>query len=137
MSVKFNLSFAACLLLTGLTLAGCSSSDPLDRAIAEGTVTVDGTPLAIGDITFVDDDPSVQSDNVKVVDGAFSGPVIPGTKKVQIRGYEVVSANVPADSPEAGTTFKKQILPARFNDQTELTETIPSSGPLSYSLTTQ
>ncbi|MFG0261190.1 MAG: hypothetical protein ACF788_02225 [Novipirellula sp. JB048] len=122
--------------MSTLTLVGCGSGDPLDRALVEGTVTVDGAPLAIGDITFIDDDPSVQADNMKVVDGAFSGRAIPGTKKVQIRGYEVVTPDLPADSPEAGTTYKKQILPAKFNDQSDLVETIPAAGPIIYTVTT-
>ncbi|GAA5506795.1 hypothetical protein [Novipirellula caenicola] len=122
------------VLFSCVVLLGGCGSDPLDRVIVEGTVELDGAPLANGDVTFVPQDPSVQADNLRVVDGVFKGPVIPGAKRVEIRGYEEVVADLPANSPEAGTSFKRQVLPAKFNSQSELNETIPSSGPLSYTV---
>ncbi|WP_040768006.1 hypothetical protein [Novipirellula maiorica] len=135
MPTQFTQTIVVVLFTCSVFLCGCDSA-PLDRVIVEGTVDLDGTPLSSGDVTFVPQDPSVQADNLKVIDGVFKGPVIPGAKRVEIRGYEEVVADLPADSPEAGTSFKKQILPAKFHSQSELVETIPSPGPLSYTVST-
>ncbi|WP_372721291.1 hypothetical protein [Novipirellula sp.] len=135
MRILSTQAIVAVLFSCPLFLCGCDS-DLLDRVVVEGTVNLDGVPLSNGDVTFVPDDPSVQADNLKVINGVFKGPVIPGAKRVEIRGYEEVAANLPADSPEAGTSFKKQILPAKFHSQSDLVETIPSPGPLSYTVST-
>ncbi|QDS93515.1 hypothetical protein FF011L_22850 [Roseimaritima multifibrata] len=127
---------AACFVVSSLVFTGCDS-DPLGRVEVDGTVTVDGTPLKKGEIMFIPQEPSSPTDSLKIVDGAFKGPVLPGSKQVQIRGYEEVTSDLSADSPEAGVSFNKQILPAKFNDNSELTETIPSSESLKYELSTK
>jgi len=126
--------FFPVLTLALLVLNGCGASQ-LDRADVEGEVTLDGKALVLGDITFEPTDPAVQSDNIRIVDGKFSGQVIPGEKLVRIRGFEIVTPDVPADSPEAGVSFNKQFLPEKFNVESDLTATIPSEGLLKFDLT--
>ncbi|QDV24305.1 hypothetical protein [Aureliella helgolandensis] len=121
--------------LAGLVvpLAGCGG-DALGRIPVEGTVSFNGQPLTIGNITFRPTDKSLQSEALDVREGKFVGTLIPGAKQVEIRGYEMVTPKLPANSPEAGSTFKKQVLPAKFNDKSVLTADVSAATPLTFDL---
>ena len=124
---------AALLVFAGI---GCSEAEGPDRVSVSGTVTVDGKPLSEGEIMFRPEDKTLAAEAVKVIDGEFSGEVIPGPKRVEIRGYETVTPDLPANAPEAGTPIQKQILPPRYNDKSEITKEIDGSEPLTFELTT-
>lgn len=124
----------ATLLTLATACVGCGGGDGLGRVPVTGTVSYEKAPIATGNITFRPEDPAVQSETLDVKDGKFSGNLIPGKKIVEVRSYEVVTPNLPADSPEAGSSFKKQLLPAKFNDNSELTVEVDGKTPLTLDL---
>jgi hypothetical protein len=104
-----------------------------------GTVTINGAPMDLGMITFVPEDPSQTSVGGKVSDGKFSldatrGPY-PGKYRVQIHWAKKTGRKVPnGDGGMQDETAEG--LPAKFNQDTELTATITSgSNKVDFNLT--
>ena len=104
-------------LLSLLTLTGC---DGLSEV--RGTVTLDDRPLESGAIMFTPVDGNTQVTGGKIRDGRYSVRVPQGVMKVSISAPKVVGKKKiypTADSPEMPVT--REALPARYNEQTELT----------------
>ncbi len=107
------------LLVCALTFSGCESTNLCD---VSGTVTVDGTPIEAGSITFLPADGKAQTAGGKIENGKYSVQVPIGTAKVSISYPKAAGAKKlynTSDSP-VGTMWKEG-LPARFNEKTELT----------------
>jgi hypothetical protein len=122
----------------GLFLAGCGGeSDGLPREAVSGTVTLDGKPMPEGNIQFVPTETSTTSIAVnpgaKITDGSYSipresGPV-PGTYKVVIyAGASGGAANPDTKKAPGGARdkmaqqkLKPELIPTKYNAQTELT----------------
>jgi hypothetical protein len=112
---------AAILLIGALALAGCQS-DPFTDAT--GSVTLDGAPLAEGEIIFVSPDNSTTPSAGEVKDGQFKCRVTPGAKKVQI------NATRDTGRKEAdGWAIRESIVPEKYNTKTELTADVKPKGP--------
>ena len=120
-----------CLLL--IALAGCGGGD---RRAVEGTVTLDGQPLEGGEIVFRPIDntegPSAGSD---IADGRFAiaSQDVPfvGEYRVEIRAWRPTGRRLDPDSGEM-VTFSEQFLPPRYNERSELRETVAPDGPNSF-----
>ena len=117
-----------CLLL----LAGCGS-DSQQRHSLEGTVTLDGQPLASGAITFRPlagtDGPSAGG---KVTDGRFSVQPEGGTFVGKFR-VEITASRKSGKQEKDYRTGKpmdiiEQYLPPRYNSQSELTAEVTAEG---------
>ena len=119
-------------LLAGVVLvafAGCGSGgyDGPQRAEVTGTVAFDGAPVANGTINLIPQSEGRQV-GVTIIDGTYTfagndGPTF-GKYKVEIFGFE------PKETPEGADEdhgSSKQILPAKFNAETELE--LDVSGP--------
>jgi len=110
-------------LLTGwlIVLVGCSGRGKLMEV--EGTVTLNGKPLAEGDIAFMPEDKKFGGEGGKIKDGRFKFKVRAGKNKVEIRatqevpGKKAPSAAGPDAPPEA---VRESIIPTKYNDQTTL-----------------
>jgi hypothetical protein len=110
---------------------GCDSSDGLNRQAISGSVTLDGQPISLGAILF---EPATQESGTAVGatirQGGFAisrreGPV-PGSYRVRLYSSSGVQA-----SPAKGQTDRTprpmvERLPARYNTQTEIVETVLS-----------
>jgi hypothetical protein len=105
---------AACLSFLG----GCDDSNLSE---INGTVTVEGTPVGAGSITFFPADGQGPTAGGAIKDGKYSVKVPPGKLKVSISAPKVVGKkklyNTP-DSPEGDITA--ETLPARYNAKSEL-----------------
>ena len=127
------LAFSAILPLAA-ACSGCGGGDKLGRVPVTGTATYESVPIVLGSVTFRPDDPTMQSEALDITDGKFSGNLIPGKKRYEVRSYEIVTPKLPANSPEAGESFRKQLLPEKFNDKSELTIEVDGKTPLTIEL---
>jgi hypothetical protein len=124
---KLRAIFCAWAAAVCLGLGGCGQS----RQSVHGSVTIDGTPMDLGMITFVPEDTSQTSVGGKISDGKFSldatrGP-LPGKYRVEIRWAKKTGRKVPnGDGGMQDETAEG--LPAKYNTDTELTATIGSWG---------
>jgi hypothetical protein len=126
----------------GLAAAGCSGNptDELPREAVGGKVTMDGQPLPAGTIVFKPEGnqaEAVASATGQIENGEFSiprerGPV-PGNYKVSISHTDQPEGRVKVDLKKKparkGTPSGiKELIPAKYNDKTELKATIPKGG---------
>ncbi|HJQ80403.1 MAG TPA: hypothetical protein VJ828_10635 [Lacipirellulaceae bacterium] len=111
----------AAVLCLFVAVAGCDKGIA-GRSRVHGTVTVNGTPPASGAIAFTPVDGAAPTAGGEIVDGKYSVDVPIGQSMVAIRVPRVVGQrklyNTP-DSPVQPTM--EESLPAKFNDETELT----------------
>ena len=119
----YGLAFVLCVCLLA---AGCTtgSNEPKTSQVS-GKVELDGKPLDDGDITF-EGDPETIPDVLPIKDGAFSGKVKVGKKKVKIQAFKTEPA--PPNATANVTEVKTNYLPARFNKETTLTAEVTDSG---------
>jgi hypothetical protein len=101
---------------------GCGAVPP--HFDVTGTVTLDGEPLASGDILFVAVDGS-SADGGPIAGGIYKVRTMPGLKKVIIQASVLVEE--PGLHGEAKTP--RGIIPPRYNTETTLTATVaPRAG---------
>jgi hypothetical protein len=129
----------------GLAAAGCSQSgDELPREPVSGTVTLDSQPLADGVIQFMpatsatgEGTAVIQPGGATIKGGRFSIPrdtgLVPGSYNVAInaadRGAEQTKPDVPGTGQKAQKgRVPKELIPAKYNAQTELKAEIKKGG---------
>ncbi len=114
--------FATALLVTLLAVfaAGCQT-DPFTDV--SGTVTMDGAPIAEGEIIFLSPDNSTTPSSGPIKDGRFQFRATPGAKKVQI------NATRDTGRVELGWPIRESIVPERYNTNTELTADVKPKPP--------
>ena len=126
--------FALTVLLAAV-FAGCQQEPvpPSDPTTAvTGTVTLDGKPLEEGRIVFIETDSEPRREYLAmIVNGLFEATAPPGTRRVEIRAYEK------PETPTAEAGTYPQILPARYNEDSELSAELKADGPneLKFELT--
>jgi len=76
------IGIAVCVILAS---SGCSGDGTLTIS---GTVTVDGTPVETGSITFVPVDGKTAVEGAEIKNGAYQAKVPPGEKIVQVRAMK-------------------------------------------------
>jgi hypothetical protein len=136
-------SIRALATLLGLMVtAGCGgNSDGFERFPVEGTITLDGSPLKSGTITFIAQQQGASS-SVDVTDGAFhlgkSDGLSPGPYKVEIFSIQPTGKKVPsAEDPQTLIDETTNLVPRQYNVQSQLKAEIPPGGtkePLTFSL---
>ena len=123
-----------------VALVGCS--EPSDRRALEGTVTLDGQPLAAGGINFFPlSGTHGPTAGGKIVEGRFyvapEGGTMPGTFRVVITasrktGKQIVDPTAAMMDPQAESEMVddyEQYIPKRYNQQSELTAEVTTDGP--------
>lgn len=123
-------ALGVCLLATCLiAAAGCGGDG---RHALEGTVTLDGQPLAEGQIAFVPQSGTGgPTAGGKIRQGRFSiaakEGVLAGSFRVEITASRKTGKQA---TTETGEKFDQveQYLPARYNRQSELTAEVPDGG---------
>lgn len=111
-------------LLVCLLAMGCGPQPPKMVQVS-GTVDMDGKPLSEGEIMFVGDTGAVP-DTLSVENGAFSGKVKVGKKKVEVYAYKTEKA--PASATGGATESKVNYIPKDFNTESKLTAEVSDSG---------
>ena len=121
-------SLAACLLAG---VSGCGG-DTIDRVAVSGEVTLDGQPLDDASITLVPIGPG-PSAGAEISKGSFTiersvGPS-PGKYRVEIRAYRGTGEQIPDDdAPGQMIEATEQIIPGRYNRDTELEVEVTARG---------
>lgn len=117
------------LLLVGLLVLGGCTSRARKTVAVMGTVNLDGKPLRDGLITLDGQDgipPAVEM----IKNGSFTAQITPGQKRVEIVSWKK-NPNPPKviDPIIAPVDPNINVLPERYNTNTELTADISESGP--------
>jgi len=128
-------------LLAAWFVWGCGGPEGPQRAAVQGTVTLDGQPIAEGTITFYPTgDTRGPSAGGEIRDGAYSlaaakGPVV-GTCRVEIRARRKTGQTVMVGGIE--TEQLEQYIPARYNTRSTLTARIePGRHSIDFPLSSQ
>ena len=115
MSSMRLLSSSVALGLLTVLVAGCGGprSQPVN-----GTITLDGQPLAEGDITFRPQPVLAGSPgfNTPVKDGKYHLQVPPGANRVEITGTKLV----PGKLDPFGNPMRVSVIPRRYSGETTL-----------------
>ena len=135
-----------CVALLSLVTLGCGDGNEIGRLPVSGKVTWNGKPLKTGYILFRQDGAGASSGS-SIVDGSFELPVnrgiTVGKYKVEITSEQETEEKIELDPADWGNERQgemvhvtKQIIPPRYNTETELHLTV--EGPpvtVSYDLT--
>ena len=109
-----------------LALTGCGPLDP--RATIHGTVSLDGKPVANGQVIFIPADSKLAAAGSALKDGSFTVVVHKGPHQVKVEASveERRSPNPNAPPEEAGVTYRS-IIPPRYNEKSTLTFDVQSA----------
>ena len=107
-------------------LAGCSGNGLVQVA---GEVTVNGSPLKSGTISFYSDagEKSGPSAGAIINDGKYSAAVSPGRKRVEIRGYRKVGQKPSGGLGSPMVDILEDMLPEQYNAKSKLTCDVAAS----------
>ena len=121
-----------CALLTSWLAIGCGGPKVLPEYPVKGTVTLDGSPMADGEIYFRDEATATNS-TLTVKNGQFEGKSEAGKFKVQVNCYreETAKADSTGYAPPGGATKKNIVLP-EFAADSKLTAEVTAAGPNEY-----
>jgi hypothetical protein len=110
-------------------IAGCGRDGLTD---VTGTVTIDGAPLAAGDIVFEATDKKTAPQGATITNGEFKLRVAPGQKIVRINASEGTGVIDPLMKSEE----HRSIIPPEFNEKSTLTAEIKpgQNPPLSFAV---
>lgn len=123
-------------------VCGCGSGSPQGRKAVSGKVTLDGVPIQQGSIQFQPTEKGGMVAGAMITDGAYKIPAdkgpAAGKYKVVISAPEGGSTGLGPDGMPGAAPPKppKDLVPANFNSQTTLTETVgdKSSYEFNYEL---
>jgi hypothetical protein len=134
--------YVSCLLVVAvaaLTLVGCSSDS--DRCRVQGEVRYKGEPVDDGGIAFIPEregDSQVRATG-EIVDGHYDldskrGPY-PGNYRVELYWNKKTGRTITSKASGATKEERKQVLPAKYNESTELkVEVKPGRNTLDFDL---
>jgi len=111
------------LLSLGLILVCCGCDSQPKRYAVRGTVSYQGQPIKFGSISFRAEDGSTGA--AQIQDGKFEveavGGLLPGSYRVAIN-YPNPKIPLPSGNEAPGEAVPiREMLPPKYNDQTELT----------------
>jgi len=128
---------AALILPAILALGGCGSDpsapdDVYQRVAVSGTVTLDGTPLAVGMIqldSMAETKGPTVSGEISQGKFAIARPQGPVAGKYKVRVSGIAPAKIKEDEQPGGTSKPApDPVPARFNSESKLETDIPPGG---------
>lgn len=115
-------------MLAVVVLSGCGGGRvEAKKYPVTGTVNVDGQPLADGMVYFKDIAAGV-SDSAEIKNGQFTGQAEAGSRRVEIFAYITQTS----DMGGAVTETKVNTLPAKYNTESTLSETVKANGANSF-----
>ena len=121
------------LTLLSAILVGCGKS-PIT---VSGKVTLDGNPVERGTITFEPQDKQTANAGGAITQGAYTVKDIPpGKKLVRITGLKVTGErlSIATDPNSKKIEDTVPIVPARYNDQSDLVRDVTASTTLDFDL---
>lgn len=130
--MKMRWNFAILVLVNGVLLStmGCGKSDGPPTFVVKGTVTLDGKPLETGRINLVPADGKGSSVGGDIKAGKYEVRAGSGSKTVAITSEKVTGKQkqYPNDPQSPEYDVKEQIIPAKYNSNTELKVDVKSEG---------
>jgi len=115
-------------LLLAIILSGCGPKVPVPVPV-HGKVTLDGKPLAEGQIVFIT--PGQVPEFIDIRDGTYDGRAKWGPRRVEVAAYRPYQ--IPADIPKSMHALmeggKENYLPDRYHTKSTLTAEILADGP--------
>lgn len=118
------------LVLAAVALVGCDKKGgaTAKRARVNGSVTLDGKALTVGNLVF-DAENGEPPGSFSVVDGKFEGVAPVGKNKVRISATRKISMKekMKMDGPGYDELVEENLLPARYADGT-LTREVLETG---------
>lgn len=121
--------------LATLPTAGCGAPrrPALRRAAVSGTVTLDGRPLAEGEVMFFALGGEAV-DALPVRDGAFAGSVTVGPQRVEFAAFTTVQRSIFPGKPSE--SVRDNALPPKYHAESTVTADIRPDGnaPLAFDL---
>jgi len=110
-----------------IVLTGCGNQDSVERTKVEGMVTLNGTPVEKGVITFIPTGKGVAA-GTNIESGTYSikeenGPS-PGDYRVEIDSSVPTGKKIMSTDGESKVDEFKSGIPEKYNRQTELKVTI-------------
>jgi hypothetical protein len=139
--MRFSLRFRSTALLLSLALAlpnlvGCGESDKLPREAIKGSVTIEGTPLKSGLITFVPNESNTPTQGGAVVlEGKYTIPknqgLVPGKYRIIITSPEdkpEIIFDKTNNAPGLPPIPAKEVIPRQYNSESLLTADITAGG---------
>jgi hypothetical protein len=131
-----NAGFASAAIIGTTVLIGCGDSRPYDLAPVSGVVTLDGQPLVAADIVFQpqgqgEENPGPGSNGRTDESGHYElktirdepGAVV-GPHTVRIYSHKPKQPG----SSDVDVVPRKELVPERYNAQTELVFDVPEDG---------
>jgi hypothetical protein len=120
-----NAFVVSCAVTICITL-GCGPAEvkPPPTGPVKGTVTLNGEPMAAGELIFSIPGEPVQQ--IPVTNGAFSGQAPVGKNKVEVYSYQ---ESAPTSGLSTDTVKKTNIVSDQFNVRSALSENVTAAGP--------
>lgn len=115
---------SAILLATTIAALGCGRPGPLLVPIS-GTVTLDGKPLEVAEVSFVS--PTLgHLETFPVKNGSFSGKARPGERRVEFYAFR----DLPSDPQAPAMRLKVvSLIPEKYSSASTLTADVTEAGP--------
>jgi hypothetical protein len=120
-----RLAVCALGLVLWASLAGCGDG----KGSVQGTVTLDGQPVATGSVTFVKSEGGrLVREGAVIQNGSFRSGVPPGKYAIEVNGQKVVGKrkHLGLSGAEELVDVTEELFPAWYNTKTELTAEITS-----------
>ena len=139
--VFWHASFACFCVL--LITAGCGTDNPLGRRAISGTVTLDGEPLAAGNISFTpENDASGTQTGGQIHEGAYSLPVAAGLPpgKYLVRIFASPPESNSDGDMRAGAKNQglfKDPIPPEYNVKSQQYIEVAENGPSEFDFAIQ
>lgn len=112
--------------LMTLSISGCGPKKPVVQvATVKGQVKLDDKPMEEGEILFVVQGQIPRTLPIKA--GAYSGEVVAGPSRVEIRAYKDAAPIMMGDQI-ANKGSKENYIPAKFNSESTLTADMSGGG---------
>ena len=120
------LKFRSLLCLLGFViLAGCQREDGPAKSPVSGQVTLDGTPLAEGQISFMPSNGVGISTGGKITNGSYRVDVPLGEMRVEVRAPIKVGERAAYDAPDSPKVpITEEKIPVKYNANSELKATV-------------
>lgn len=126
-------ALALVFLIVAVTLAGCAASGP-ERHKVSGSVQFRGRPLEKGLISFVPEDPARgEFATLPINGGKYETPasngLLAGKYKVLISSPAGEMKPPGPDDPPGISGIQKDLIPARYNEKSDLTREVKAGDP--------
>ena len=109
--------------LVVLSLVGCTDSSV---GVVSGTIMIDGEPASTGSISFAPTDGKTAPAGGLIEEGRFEVTLPVGTSRIEIRVPRIIGKTKIYNTDDSPIQdIMEESLPAKYNDETELTYDVP------------